>query len=114
APAPATAETAPATDALSPADPVAAPAGHTPWTMNTGAEQPTGHSGGSTPWNSGGGSSMPYMPGMPGGGLGSLTPQERPPRGSVPWSRRGNNEETTFPRPRPDRQNSTNRTEWAP
>jgi hypothetical protein len=94
-------------------DPAAAIGHHTPWTP-AGAEQASGHTPGSTPWNSGAGSPMPYPPGMP-GGLGSLTPQERPPRGSAPWSRgRGSQEETVFPRPRPDRSNSTNRTEWAP
>ncbi|MGW0007668.1 hypothetical protein ACWDT6_28075 [Nocardia grenadensis] len=109
-----TADDPPRTDAaVPPGDPIAAAAGHTPWTP-TGAEQASGHPPGSTPWNSGTGSSMPYLPGMP-GGLGSLTPQERPPRGSAPWSRgRGSQEGTVFPRPRPDRPNSTNRTEWAP
>ncbi|WP_189094016.1 hypothetical protein [Nocardia jinanensis] len=110
--------------ALPPMDPVAdassVAAGHTPWTpgagTETGTEQATGHTPGSTPWNSGAGSSMPYPPGMP-GGLGSLTPQERPPRGSAPWSRgRENKDGTVFPRPRgrPDQPASTNRTEWAP
>ncbi|WP_030521724.1 hypothetical protein [Nocardia rhamnosiphila] len=104
----------PRTDAaVPPGDPITAAAGHTPWTP-AGTEQASGHTPGSTPWNSGTGSSMPYAPGMP-GGLGSLTPQERPPRGSAPWSRgRGSKEETVFPRPRSDRSNSTNRTEWAP
>ncbi|MGW6336423.1 hypothetical protein [Nocardia rhamnosiphila] len=120
APGPAPAMPAPTADdpprsdgAVPPGDPVTAAAGHTPWTP-AGTDQASGHTPGSTPWNSGAGSSMPYAPGMP-GGLGSLTPQERPPRGSAPWSRgRGSKEETVFPRPRPDRSNSTNRTEWAP
>lgn len=109
-----TADDPPRTDAAAPpGDSIAAAAGQTPWTP-TGTEQASGHPSGSTPWNSGTGSSMPYLPGMP-GGLGSLTPQERPPRGSAPWSRgRGSQEGTVFPRPRPDRPNSTNRTEWAP
>ncbi|MEV0044306.1 hypothetical protein AB0H60_12610 [Nocardia rhamnosiphila] len=108
------AEDPPRTDAaVPPGDLITAAAGHTPWTP-AGTEQASGHTPGSTPWNSGTGSSMPYAPGMP-GGLGSLTPQERPPRGSAPWARgRGSKEETVFPRPRPDRSNSTNRTEWAP
>lgn len=124
-PVPTADEPARTTAALAPdpvADVAAASAGHTPWAAGpgagAGAEQATGHSAGSTPWNSGSGSgsSMPYMPGMP-GGLGSLTPQERPPRGSAPWSRgRENKDGTVFPRPRaePDRPASTNRTEWAP
>ncbi|MGI5217287.1 hypothetical protein [Nocardia sp. CA-290969] len=84
-----------------------APPGSTPWTPDlagggVGAAQ--GQVPGGTPWNGGAGSSMPYMPGMP-GGLGSLTPQERPPRGSAPWSRgRGSTHGggTVFPRPRTD------------
>ncbi|MEV0106091.1 hypothetical protein AB0H42_07075 [Nocardia sp. NPDC050799] len=112
-PVPTTDDPSRADAAVPPGDPIAAAAGHTPWTP-AGSEQTSGHPPGSTPWNSGTGSSMPYAPGMP-GGLGSLTPQERPPRGSAPWSRgRGSKEETVFPRPRPDRSNSTNRTEWAP
>jgi hypothetical protein len=113
-PAPTAGDPPRADTALPPAEPIAAAAGHhTPWTP-AGAEQASGHTPGSTPWNSGAGSPMPYPPGMP-GGLGSLSPQERPPRGSAPWSRgRGSQEETVFPRPRPDRSNSTNRTEWAP
>ncbi|MEV3962313.1 hypothetical protein AB0M34_15670 [Nocardia sp. NPDC050193] len=109
-----TADDPPRTDAaVPPGDPIAAAAGHTPWT-SMGTEQASGQSPGSTPWNPGTGSSMPYLPGMP-GGLGSLTPQERPPRGSAPWVRgRGSQEGTVFPRPRPDRPQSTNRTEWAP
>ncbi|MET8800298.1 hypothetical protein ABZV91_28370 [Nocardia sp. NPDC004568] len=104
----------PADAALPPAQPIAAAAAHhTPWTP-TATEQASGPASGSTPWNSGTGSSMPFAPGMP-GGLGSLTPQERPPRGRAPWARgRDSQEETVFPRPRPDRPNSTNRTEWAP
>ncbi len=86
------------------------PTGSTPWTPGlTGGE--IGGTGqtqvpGSTPWNSGAGSSMPYMPGLPGGSMGSLTPQERPPRGSAPWSRsRGSTHGaagTVFPRDRAD------------
>lgn len=116
-PAPAADDRPGADAALPPGEPIAAATGHqTPWTP-AGAEQASGHTPGPTPWNSGAGSSMPYLPGMPGGGLGSLTPQERPPRGSAPWSRgRGGQEETAFPRPRPrpDRPASTNRMEWAP
>lgn len=114
APAPA-ADAPPGTDAaLPPGEPMTPATGHhTPWTP-AGAEQASGSAPGSTPWNSGTGSSMPYAPGMP-GGLGSLTPEERPPRSRAPWARgRGGQEETVFPRPRPDRPNSTNRTEWAP
>ncbi|WP_328397512.1 hypothetical protein [Nocardia sp. NBC_00416] len=87
-------------------------AGHTPWTAGAhGAEPSSGQPPGSTPWSSGSGSSgsgssMPYLPGMP-GGMGSLTPQERPPRGSAPWSRSragkdANREGTVFPRPESD------------
>lgn len=94
------------------ADPVPAAAGQTPWTAgqaSAGTDPGTGQPSGSTPWNaapgsSGSGSSMPYLPGMP-GGLGSLTPQERPPRGSAPWSRgraERNPEGTVFPRPLPE------------
>ncbi|MEU1985666.1 hypothetical protein [Nocardia sp. NPDC019395] len=103
----------PATGASSP-DPGAessGPGGQTPWSQADGSDPGRGQQPGSTPWNSGGGSSMPYMPGMPGGLGGSLTPQERPPRGSAPWSRgrTAGGGETVFPRPRPDDQASTGR-----
>lgn len=84
------------------------PAGSTPWTPDlagTGSGAGQSQLPGSTPWNSGAGSSMPYMPGLPGGLMSSLTPQERPPRGSAPWSRgRGTTQGggTVFPRERPD------------
>lgn len=98
-----------------PGDPTGAPvfAGHTPWTSGPaagGLDPGTGHTPGSTPWNSGTGSSMPYLPSMP-GGLGSLTPQERPPRGA-PWSRdRAGRNGTVFPRPRPEQPTSPGRAE---
>ncbi|WP_459547204.1 hypothetical protein [Nocardia sp. X0981] len=96
-----------------PGDPTGAPvsAGHTPWTSGPapGGLDPA-HTPGSTPWNSGTGSSMPYLPSMP-GGMGSLTPQERPPRGA-PWSRdRAGRNGTVFPRPRPEQPVAPGRTE---
>lgn len=98
-----------------PGDAAGAPvsAGHTPWTSGPaagGLDPGTGHTPGSTPWNNGTGSSMPYLPGMP-GGLGSLTPQERPPRGA-PWARdRAGRNGTVFPRPRPEQPASPGRAE---
>ncbi|WP_280435901.1 hypothetical protein [Nocardia carnea] len=77
--------------------------GQTPWTPDppgSGLEPGRNQVPGATPWNTGANSSMPYMPSLPGGLPGSLTPQERPPRGNPPWSR-GRGGGTVFPRARP-------------
>lgn len=109
----ATTEAAPAADsaqatgrsATSDTGSPAAVPGQTPWTPDDpgrGATPGRDQAPGATPWNTGANSAPPpHMPSLPGGLPGSLTPQERPPRGNPPWGR-GRGGGTAFPRARPD------------